>query len=252
MIRNLLAGLLTVIAVSLASAQIASAEQALVRIGVDPNYPPFSEVDKSGKLKGFDIDIAQTLCDKMNVVCEFVQSEWKGLIPQLRAGMFDAIVSSMSITEERRKKVAFTERYYSNIVRFVAHRDSVFDPNELTGYTIGVTAATVSSIWLDENVSSIATIRHFTEHDSIYEALKKDEVDAIFGDSLGYWYWLQGADGADFRFVGDGFRIDEGIGIAVRKDDDDLLANLNRSISEILADGTFKEINDRYFPFSIY
>lgn len=237
---------------SLAAAQVADAEQELVRIGVDPGYPPFSEVDDTGKLTGFDIEIAQALCDSMNVECAFVQMEWKGLIPQLRAGMFDAIVSSMSITEERRGKVAFTERYYSNIVRFVAHKDSSFDPSELTGRTIGVAPHTVSSKWLEENVSEIAIIKYFTEHGSIYEALKKGEVDAIFGDSLGFWHWLQGPDGTDFKFAGDGLRIDEGIGIAVRHNDHELLQNLNQALSAILADGAYKEINDRYFPFSIY
>ncbi len=237
---------------SLAAAQVADAEQELVRIGVDPGYPPFSKVDDTGKLTGFDIEIAQALCDRMNVECTFVQMEWKGLIPQLRAGMFDAIVSSMSITEERRRKVAFTDRYYSNIVRFVAHKDSNFDPSELTGRTIGVAPDTVSSEWLERNVSEIAIIKKFTKHGSIYEALKKGEVDAIFGDSLGFWHWLQGPDGIDFKFVGDGLRIDEGIGIAVRQSDHELLLKLNQALSAILADGGYREINDRYFPFSIY
>ena len=252
MIRNLLTGLLFFVALSLTSFQAGSTEQGQIRIGVDPSYPPFSEVDEAGKLQGFDIEIAQALCDKLNVECEFFQIKWNDLIPQLRAGTFDAIVSSMSITEKRREHVAFTERYYSNIVQFVVHKDSNFDPNELTGRTIGVAPATVSSIWLEDNVADIATIKHFTEADSIYEALKKGEVDAIFGDGLGYWHWLQGPDGVDFKFAGDGFRIDEGIGIAVRKNEHQLLENLNHAISAILSDGTYKSINDRYFPFSIY
>ena len=252
MIRKLLTGLLFFVALSLASFQAGSTEQEKIRIGVDPSYPPFSEVDEAGKLKGFDIEIAQALCDKLNVECEFFQIKWNELIQQLRAGTFDAIVSSMSITEKRRESVAFTERYYSNLVQFVVHKDSNFDPNGLTGHTIGVAPGTVSSIWLEDNVADIATIKHFTEADSIFEALKNGEVDAIFGDGLGYWHWLQGPDGADFKFAGDGFSIDEGIGIAVRKNEQQLLDNLNHAISAILSDGTYKSINDRFFPFSIY
>ncbi|MDE0309113.1 MAG: transporter substrate-binding domain-containing protein [Acidiferrobacterales bacterium] len=250
--KSLLASSLIFVALSLVPLQATSAQEGSVRVGVDPGYPPFSGVGESGDLKGFDIDIAQTLCDTMNVVCKFVKVEWKGLIPQLRAGTIDAIVSSMSITEERREKVAFTERYYSNVVRFVAHKNSTFNPNEPAGRTIGVAPATVSSMWLEKNVASIATIRYFTEQGSIYEALKSGEIDAIFGDGLGYWHWLQGPDGADFDFTGDGYRIDEGIGIAVRKDDRELLDKLNQAIRTILDDGTYEKINDRYFPFSIY
>ena len=172
MIKKLLIGLLFFVALFLASFQAGSTEQEKIRIGVDPSYPPFSEVDEAGKLKGFDIEIAQALCDKLNVECEFFQIKWNELIQQLRAGTFDAIVSSMSITEKRRESVAFTERYYSNLVQFVVHKDSNFDPNELTGHTIGVAPGTVSSIWLEDNVADIATIKHFTEADSIFEALK--------------------------------------------------------------------------------
>ena len=89
-----------------------------LRIGVDPDYPPFSEIDEQGRLKGFDIDITLALCARMDTTCSFVRQDWEGLVPGLRAGKFDAIVSSMSITGKRRRLVAFTDRYYSNLVRF--------------------------------------------------------------------------------------------------------------------------------------
>ncbi len=247
-----LAGSLLLLALSLVPVQVTAEHNGLLRIGVDPGYPPFSDVDETGKLKGFDIEIALLLCAAMHVEWEFVQVEWKGLIPQLRIGNIDAIISSMSITEERRERVAFTNRYYSNIVRFVAHKDSSFDPNNLEGRIIGVAPATVSSDWLEKNAADIATIKHFTEQGSGFEALRNGEVDAIFGDGLGYWHWLQSPEGADFTFAGDGYRIDEGIGIAVRKNDEELLKKLNQALDTILADGTYATVNERYFPFSIY
>ncbi len=99
-----------------------------LRVGVDPGYPPFSHIDDAGRLKGFDIDIALALCARLEAECAFVRQDWEGLIPGLRAKKFDAIVSSMSITEKRRRLVAFTDRYFSNIVRFVARKGAGFAP----------------------------------------------------------------------------------------------------------------------------
>ena len=223
-----------------------------IRIGVDPNYPPFSEIDDQGQLQGFDIDIALALCVKMQVECELVQQEWKALIPMLRTGLFDAIVSSMSITESRRKRVDFTDRYYSNIVRFVALKSSFFNPENPQGSTIGVAPGTVSSDWLEANLSEVVKIQYYTDQSASFQALTDGEVDAIFGDGLGFWNWLQSPQGAHSTFIGDSYHIDEGIGIAVRKGEEQLRRNLNHAIKAILGDGTYEQINAKYFPFSIY
>lgn len=223
-----------------------------LRVGVDPRYPPFSNIDERDRLTGFDIDIALALCAKLDVECAFVRQDWEGLIPALRAGSFDAIVSSMSITEKRRRLAAFTDRYYSNVVRFVARKGSGFDPVSPAGRTIGVARATVASDWLRENLSGVASIRLFVDHEASLRELAAGRVDALFGDGLGFWSWLRSPDGAGFEFAGEGYRLDEGIGIAVRKEDEALRHRLNRALRAILADGTYREINARYFPFSIY
>ena len=223
-----------------------------LRIGVNPDYPPFSEVDDAGRLTGFDIDIARALCERMQANCTLVLQEWEGMIPELRAGTFDAIIASMSITEDRRRLVAFTDRYYSSAARFVARKDSGFDPAAPAGRTIGAWADSIASDWLEDNVSEVASIRLFSGQEAFLRALTTGEVDALFGDALGFRRWLQTPEGANFAFVGDGQRLDEGIGIAVRKEDDGLRIRLNRAIEAILADGSYEKINARYFPFSIY
>ncbi|MDE0243089.1 MAG: transporter substrate-binding domain-containing protein [bacterium] len=236
----------------LASAFGDDTEQLTLRIGIAPDYPPFSHIDDEGQFNGFDVDIALALCARLEATCAFVRQDWEELIPGLRNGKFDAIVSSMSITEKRRQLVSFTDRYYSNVVRFVTRKDSGFDPEAPTGRTIGASRATVSSDWLEANLSGIADIRLFTDSGAPLQALVEGRVDAVLGDGLGFWDWLQSPQGAEFEFAGDGYRLDEGIGIAVRKDDDTLRLRLNQAIGEILADGTYQTINARYFPFSIY
>ncbi len=223
-----------------------------LRIGVDPAYPPFSDIDEVGRLIGFDIDIALALCVRMEAECTFVRQEWEGLIPELLAGSFDAIVSSMSITEKRRRLVAFTERYYSSGVRFVARKGSDFDPEDPAGRTVAAMRATIASDWLEDNRSRFADIRLYADQEALDRALIEGRVDAVFGDALGFWKWLNSPEGAGFAYAGATYRLDEGIGIAVRKEDEALRQRLNRALRAILAEGTYKQINARYFPFDIY
>ena len=232
----------------------ASADAAAnnLRIATTGDYPPFSYVDDAGKLGGFDVDIALTLCERMGVDCELQRHEWETLIPELRAGTFDVIAASMSITEPRRELVAFTDRYYSNVARFIANKDSDFHPDRPVGTTIGVARATVSSDWLEDNLADVATIKLYRSQSELLGDLAGARLDAVLGDGLGLYSWLQSTDGAAFRYVGHGLRLDEGIGLAVRREDDALRRDLNRALAQILADGTYLAINGRYFPFSIY
>ncbi len=224
----------------------------MLRIGIDPGYPPFSDIDEEGRLKGFDVDIALALCARMEASCSFVRQEWEGLIPGLRARKFDAIVSSMSITRKRRRLVAFTERYYRSKVRFVARKGSGFDPAAPAGRTVGAMRATIASDWLEENLARVAAVRLYDDQEALLRALVEGRVDAVFGDALGFRNWLGSPERTAFGFAGEGYRLDEGIGIAVRKEDDALRRRLNRALRTILADGSYDEINARYFPFSIY
>ncbi len=222
-----------------------------LRIGVDPNYPPFSSIDDADLLWGFDVDIALALCASIEAKCMFVRQSWQGLIPGLLDGRFDAIVSSMSITEKRRRLVAFTDRYYSSAVRFVSARGSGFDPNSLSGQTIGAMRATIASDWLERNLPENTTLRLYANQEAMNWALSEHLLDAAFGDALGFHEWLE-EEGTGFHYVGDDYYLDEGIGIALRKEDGQLRLRLNWAIQAILDDGTYARINARYFPFDLY
>ena len=223
-----------------------------LRIGTVGDYPPFNYIDEAGELTGFDVDIARALCAEMEVRCLFQLHPWPVLIPELRAGTFDAIVASMSITEERRRLVAFTDRYYSNVSRFVTSEAPHFHPERPAGMVIGAMRDTIASDWLEENVGETARIRLYDSKTEVLDALRRAQVDAVFGDLLGLHAWLNSHDGASFRFIGKGLHLDRGIGIAVRQEDEDLRLRINESLETILADGTYRRINARYFPFSIY
>ena len=224
---------------------------ATLRIGTEGYYPPFNYTDESGELKGFDIDIARALCAQMEVECEFVAQDWDGIIPALLEKKYDAIVASMSITDERKRVVSFTDKYYSNQLRFVATKGGGFDPAFSSGKNIGAQRATIAASWLEENAGA-AQVKLYDTQENVFLDLTSGWLDAVFGDGLMLYEWLQSDAGAGYLLVGDAFSMDEGIGIAVRKEDDELRKRLNAAIAAILADGTYARTNAKYFPFRIY
>jgi polar amino acid transport system substrate-binding protein len=221
-----------------------------VRIGTEGAYPPFNMIDKNGKPDGFDVDIAKALCEKMGADCTFVTQDWDGIIPGLLARKYDAIVASMSITDERKKAVDFTDRYYSNSLRFIARKGSGIDPNNLKGKSIGAQRATIAANYA-EGVKD-AEAKLYDTQENAYLDLSSGRIDLLVTDMLPGYDWLQSEQGTGFEFVGENIDIDDKIGIAVRKGDDKLRESLNKAIAAIIADGTYAKINAKYFPFSIY
>lgn len=225
-----------------------------LKIGTEGAYPPFNLIDEAGELKGFDIDIAKALCAKMQAECEFVKQDWDGIIPALLARKFDAIIASMSITPERKQSVAFTDKYYSNLVRWVGPKGQTIEITEagLKGKTVGGQRATVAATYLEDKLGKVASIKLYDTQENANLDLVNGRLDLMLADGLVMLEWLKTDDGKNFQFYGEGLSLDEGIGIAVRKDDEALRGKLNDAIKAIRADGTYDKINAQYFPFSIY
>ncbi len=237
----------------------AMAEMKKVRIGTEGAYPPFNFTDSDGKLKGFDVDIAMALCEKMKAECEIVAQDWDGIIPALLAKKYDAIIASMSITEERMKKVDFTDKYYQTPAKFVmkkgaGHSDT--SPAGMKGKVIGAQSSTTHSSFLEDNYKD-SEIKLYGTQDEANADLVAGRLDAILADSVVMWEWVTKTDdGKCCEQLEKGY-IDEkwfgkGAGIAVRKGEEELRDALSKAIIDIVADGTYKKINDQYFPFSVY
>lgn len=254
--------LVTMIAAMAAALVVGSAgagDWSKIRIGVEGAYPPFSSVTPDGKLVGFDIDIAHALCEAMGAECELVIQDWDGMIPALLARKFDAIVASMSITEERKKKVAFTDKYYNTPARFVARKGANIEISKagLKGKTVGVQRGTVSDNFITGEFTDVVDIKRYATQEEAYLDLVAGRLDLIFADAVvvdgGF---LKTDKGKDFEFVGPTYTdpkyFGEGIGIAVRKGDQDLVEKFNEAIRTIRANGKYKEINDKYFDFDVY
>ena len=242
--KKLLLGLMVFLLIS------SSALADKIRIGTEGAYPPFNMIDKDGKVAGFDIDIARALCAKMGAECVFVTQDWDGIIPGLLAGKYDAIVASMSITEDRKKAVDFTNRYYSNSLRMIAKKGSGVDPRKLDGKSVGAQRATIAANHAEAMPGVNAKL--YDTQENAYLDLDSGRIDVLVTDMLPGFDWLNSDQGQGFEFVGENIDIDDKIGIAVRKGEDKLRLRLNQAIDDIVADGTYEKINAKYFPFSIY
>ncbi|MDM8349574.1 ABC transporter substrate-binding protein [Pseudomonas sp. sp1636] len=224
-----------------------------LKIGTEGAYPPFNLIDASGQAVGFDVEIAQALCATMQTECEVVTSDWDGIIPALNAKKFDAIVASMSITEERMQAVDFTAPYYTNKLQFIAPKGAEFktDTASLKGKVIGAQRATIAGTWLEDNLGEVVDIKLYDTQENAYLDLTSGRLDGVLADTFVNWEWLKSDAGKGFEFKGEPVFDNDKIGIAVRKDDP-LRGKLNAALKAIVADGTYKKINDKYFPFSIY
>lgn len=223
-----------------------------VRIATEGAWAPFNFIDSAGKPQGFDVDIAWALCEKMQAECEVVTQDWDGLIPGLKVRKFDAIIASMSITEERLKVVDFTNKYYSGGLRFLGKKKDAFDPKNLKGKVIGAQRSTIAAQYLEDNFADTAKLKFYDNQDNVYLDLQAGRLDIVLSDELPTYNWLKSSGAGDkFDFKGEAFKKDDNIGIAVRKGDK-LKGKFNKALAEILADGTYQKINAKYFPFSIY
>jgi len=242
--------LLLVAAATLAMTGNAFAET--LKMGIEAAYPPFNNKDASGQVVGFDYEIGNALCAKMKVQCEVVTSDWDGIIPALNAKKFDFLISSLSITDERKQAVDFTNPYYSNKLQFLAPKDSDFktDLNSLKGKSIGAQRSTLASTWLEDKLGTDVDAKLYDTQENAYLDLVSGRVDAILADKYVSYEWLKSEAGRGFEFKGEPVEENDKIGIAVRKGDP-LREKLNAALKEIIADGTYKKINDKYFPFSI-
>ena len=207
---------------------------------------------------GFEMELAQEACQRMKAECEFVAFKWDDLIPGLIDKKFDIIMSSLEVNSERRKRLGMSRRYYLSPGAFIAAKGAPFDgpPSLLRNKRIGVqqrfhprrlgsTRASAAP------PSSSAT----TPWPRRWQALAKDEVDAVFGDKMQLWLWSQKPEGKCCELVGQDIKDTQTLGIGVaaglRKEDAKLRDALNKAFGEMMTDGTYKKINEKYFPFPL-
>jgi len=231
-----------------------AAAPAELKVAIDPTYEPFTFKTADGQPTGFDVDIANALCEQIKRKCVFVEQVWDGMIPGLNAKKYDVIISSMSITDERMKEVDFTDKYYNTPSRIVLKKGTKFtDAASIKGKKIGVLkGSTQESYALGELKTAGVVVNSYEAQDQVYLDIKSGRLDGTVADYMEVTGgFLSKPEGAKYELVGPDLKEPKyfgyGAGIALRKGEDALKAELNGAIKAIRSAPTYKTINDKYF-----
>jgi ABC-type amino acid transport substrate-binding protein len=220
-------------------------------------YPPFNYIDRKGLPAGFEMDLAQEACERMKAECTFVAADWNDLIPGLIDKKFDIVMASLEVTPERRRRLGMSRRYYLSPGAFIAAKGAPYDgpPALLRNKRIGVQRDSMHADWLDKNFRRSAQIKRYASVADELQALAKGEVDAVFGDKAQLWLWSQTPEGRCCTVMGQDIKDTRTLGIGVsagiRREDVKLREAFNKAIGSMLSDGTYKQLNDKYFPFPL-
>jgi lysine-arginine-ornithine-binding protein len=243
------------------AAGTASAEDTL-RVGTEGAYPPYNATDASGKLVGFEIDLANALCERIKAKCEIIQQDWDGMIPALENKRFDAIMAGMSVTEERLKKIAFSKPYSTTPAWFVSAKDGVLKDAKtladiqaaLKGKSVGVQRSTIHQNFLEAKVPGV-DVRLYDTQDDLNLDMQNGRIDAGLADSLGWKDFLASDAGKGYDHFGPGLTgkddplFGAGVGIGLRKDDTALKDKLDKAIDAMNADGSLTKLSVQWFGF---
>jgi arginine/ornithine transport system substrate-binding protein len=230
-----------------------------LKVAIDLTYEPFTYKTPDGKPTGFDVDIASALCQEIKRKCVFVEQSWDAMIPGLVAKKYDVIISSMSITEERLKQVDFSERYYNTPSRMVLKKGVRYEgPASIKGKKVGVLkASTQEKFALGELKPAGVEVVSYDAQDQVYLDIKAGRLDGTVADIFevrggflakpsGEGYQLVGPELYAVKYFG------TGIGVAMRKGENDLRTSINTAIKTLRSNGKYKVINDKYFAFDVY
>ncbi|MCB8745994.1 transporter substrate-binding domain-containing protein [Rhodoferax sp. U2-2l] len=231
-----------------------------LRIGTDATYEPFEYKSPEGKLVGFEIDLANALCAEMKRNCVFVESPWDGIVPSLLAKKYDVIISGMTVTDQRRKTVAFSDKITDIPYRVIVKRGSGLDgsPASLKGKKMGVLKGSTEADYIDKYyVKAGATVQTYGSTQDSYLDLVSGRTDAILGNLVEMKAgFLSKPEGKAFEFapheVKDPVILGYGTGAAMRKQDKQLMADFNAALKAIRAQGVYQKIAAKYFDFDVY
>lgn len=236
-------------------ASAAIAQPLKIGLSAEP-YPPFYEKSSNGQWAGFEIDVLNSLCQRIKAQCEVTEVSWDGIIPSLQSKKIDVIFSSMSITPEREKVIAFSQPYYYTDSMFVGAKGVKVDlsPAGLSGKTIGVQSSTTNATFVMKHYGATANIKYYNTQDELSSDMEAGRIDVMLLDGLAASDLLDSKQGAQLESKGLAPRdpvFGPGIGAGLRKQDIALKKQFDQAIEAILSDGTFKKIETKYFKVDV-
>lgn len=253
-------------------------QRTAITIASEGASPPWDYIDEKGALVGFDIDVGKELCTRMKIECTFMAQDWDGIIPGLLVKKYDAIMAGMSITEKRKRSIAFSKPYAVGPNQIVMRRNLGLEPGDvtaklnltdmdgakkevvaklresLTGKTLGVLRSSNSEAVVKELFGDIAEVRSYDSQENLKLDLVAQRVDGGLGDYFVWRDFIETPDGKDVGFFGpqlSGGTWGPGVGIGLRKDDTDLIAAFDTALVASIKDGTISRIATKWFRMDI-
>ncbi len=230
---------------------------SVIRFVTETDYPPFNFTGPDGNPHGFNVELARLMCEELKLACTVQMRRFETLITALNANQADAAIASIATTPQMRTRVDFTDPYYRTPARFVTKRESPIDdalPERLEGKKVAVVSGTAHEAYL-RALFTEAEVRGYPSADVARLALRRGDVDLLFGDAISLAFWLHGTDSENCCAFRGGAYMDsryfgEGIGIAVRKGNDIIRLALNWALFRVWEQGRFTDLWLRYFPIS--
>lgn len=258
-LRNLaFASMMTAGAVAAVATSAQAQDQLVLKVGSEGAYPPYNFVKADGTVAGFEIDLANALCEELKAKCEIIVQDWDGMIPALQSGKLDVVISSMSITPARKEQVDFSNKYYNPAAAIAVPKDLDIKgttKEDLAGKTIGVQSSTIHAIFSEHEYTD-STINPYGSADEARMDMISGRVDAVNDNIVSLIDWLKTPEGECCKLVGPvkpNLEIHgPGVGVAIKKGREELVEKFNTAILAIRENGKYKEINDKYFDFDIY
>ncbi|TQQ23983.1 arginine ABC transporter substrate-binding protein [Vibrio cholerae] len=225
-----------------------AAAQQEIKFVMEATYAPFEYMDENNQIQGFDVDLANALCKQLEAKCSFHNQAFDSLIPALKFKRYDAAISAMDITEARLEQVNFSNPYYDNSAAFVSLAGKVADQATLKGKRVGVQNGTTHQSFLLEQRSDVVAVPYSSYQDAFID-MKNGRIDSVFGDTAVVAEWFKGDNKLEYvgervtnpQYFGNGF------GIAVNKDNQVLLDQLNAALEAVKENGEYAAIFNKYF-----
>ena len=252
-----------------------SAQAGSIKIGTEGAYPPWNAKNEAGKLIGFEVELANFLCIYMKHDCTIVEQDWDGMIPALTSGKFDAIMAGMSITDERKKTINFSQGYADEVASLAVMKGSNLEGMDtpkainlstggsdvkdalktltaaLAGKTIGVQTATIHQNFLESGDVGSVKVRTYKTQDEVNLDLTAGRIDAALAAAVAFTDYAE-KSGKPVVLVGPTFAggaFGNGVGVGIRKEDTQLLEDFNKAIDTARKQGKISELAIKWFGF---
>lgn len=232
--------------IGLVSTNVAAQQE--IKFAMEATYAPFEYMDENNQIQGFDVDLANALCKQMQAKCSFHNQAFDSLIPALKFKRYDAAISAMDITEARLEQVSFTDAYYDNSAAFVSIAGKVADQGALKGKRVGVQNGSTHQSYLLEQMAGVTAVPYASYQDAFID-MKNGRIDSVFGDTAVVAEWFKKENNLAYvgEYVTNTQYFGNGFGIAVNKDNQKLVADLNAALKAVKTNGEYQTIFNQYF-----